>query len=450
MAATILLVGTNNPIFRSLSFLLEQYDYSVVRAESLEKGWKHITTTQVGLIISDYELKDGTGLGLLYGLRLKRPDIGTSFVLLANERQAQKIKSERFQPQMILDPKIDLESTIGQVIKWYNVSNGPYAINGREFSQISSTPVSDNPGAKEMPNKNEEADAAADLDCEEGNLALNESGDEIATQSISEGKPDFTADQYDQELNENGRISNGDIVLPASGQLNKFAYPFILSMIGRVRYSGVLNVGLDGKTILLYFSNGNGIWAVTKDIPKFNIRKMMVDLGLVDPGILVAYENYSNDLKVCKLLFKAGHLKKQGLKRIITEYIKQAMLMPFASDWSKGNFSFSGNSLSVGQGNGISIPLYDLILTGIRENINPNVLREFFIRAGLMDKNLVVDSSVRTLFTDTLFKEVVVKLASLSDGTFTTRNCIGAAGHMKEKLMTLIYGLNFMRLVKFL
>ena len=165
--------------------------------------------------------------------------------------------------------------------------------------------------------------------------------------------------------------------LDLQGKIERFTLTEIFQLVAASRKSGTLGIQKDDSIVMIYFKNGEIIYAYGPR-QTFHLGRLLKERGKItaeqlDEAIATQAKT-ENSRRLGEILIHKGFIDRADLEAVVTEQIRE--LLYSLLSWQTGSFKFYENQFPTEEEIVVSLSVEDVILEGLRRLDEINMIRE--------------------------------------------------------------------------
>ncbi len=165
--------------------------------------------------------------------------------------------------------------------------------------------------------------------------------------------------------------------LDLQGRIEKFTLTEIFQLVAASRKSGTLGIQKDDSIVMIYFKNGDIIYAYGPR-QTYHLGRLLKERGKLTQQQLDDAINTQakteNSKRLGEILIHKGYIDRADLEKVVTEQIQE--LLYSLLSWQTGSFKFYENQFPTEEEITVSLSVEDVILEGLRRLDELNMIRE--------------------------------------------------------------------------
>ena len=165
--------------------------------------------------------------------------------------------------------------------------------------------------------------------------------------------------------------------LDLQGRIEKFTLTEIFQLVAASRKSGTLGIQKDDSIVMIYFKNGDIIYAYGPR-QTYHLGRLLKERGKLTQQQLDDAINpqakTENSKRLGEILIHKGYIDRADLEKVVTEQIQE--LLYSLLSWQTGSFKFYENQFPTEEEITVSLSVEDVILEGLRRLDELNMIRE--------------------------------------------------------------------------
>ena len=165
--------------------------------------------------------------------------------------------------------------------------------------------------------------------------------------------------------------------LDLQGKIERFTLTEIFQLVAASRKSGTLGIQKDDSIVMIYFKNGEIIYAYGPR-QTFHLGRLLKERGKITSEQLeeaiTTQAKTENSRRLGEILIHKGFIDRADLEAVVTEQIKE--LLYSLLSWQTGSFKFYENQFPTEEEIVVSLSVEDVILEGLRRLDEINMVRE--------------------------------------------------------------------------
>ncbi len=165
--------------------------------------------------------------------------------------------------------------------------------------------------------------------------------------------------------------------LDLQGKIERFTLTEIFQLVAASRKSGTLGIQKDDSIVMIYFKDGEIIYAYGPR-QTFHLGRLLKERGKItgeqlDEAIATQAKT-ENSRRLGEILIHKGFIDRADLEAVVTEQIRE--LLYSLLSWQTGSFKFYENQFPTEEEIVVSLSVEDVILEGLRRLDEINMIRE--------------------------------------------------------------------------
>ncbi len=165
--------------------------------------------------------------------------------------------------------------------------------------------------------------------------------------------------------------------LDLQGRIEKFTLTEIFQLVAASRKSGTLGIQKDDSIVMIYFKNGDIIYAYGPR-QTYHLGRLLKERGKLTQQQLDDAINTQakteNSKRLGEILIHKGYIDRADLEKVVTEQIQE--LLYSLLSWQTGSFKFYENQFPTEEEITVSLSVENVILEGLRRLDELNMIRE--------------------------------------------------------------------------
>jgi hypothetical protein len=165
--------------------------------------------------------------------------------------------------------------------------------------------------------------------------------------------------------------------LDLQGKIERFTLTEIFQLIAASRKSGTLGIQKDDSIVMIYFKEGDVIYAYGPR-QTFHLGKLLRERGLLTSDQLEEAINTQakteNSKRLGEILIHKGFIDRADLQAVVKEQIEELLYSLLA--WQSGSFKFYENQFPTDEEITVQLSVENVILEGLRRLDEQNLVKE--------------------------------------------------------------------------
>jgi hypothetical protein len=165
--------------------------------------------------------------------------------------------------------------------------------------------------------------------------------------------------------------------LDLQGRLDKFTLTEIFQLVAAGRKSGTLGLQRDEAIVMVYFKEGDIIYAYGPR-QTYHLGRLLKERGRLSEEQLedavATQARTDNSRRLGEILIRKGYIDRADLTTVITEQIEE--LLYSLLQWQAGSFKFYENQFPTDEEITVRLSVENVILEGLRRFDEANLIRE--------------------------------------------------------------------------
>ncbi len=165
--------------------------------------------------------------------------------------------------------------------------------------------------------------------------------------------------------------------LDLQGKIEKFTLTEILQLVAASRKSGTLGIQKDDSIVMVYFKNGDVIYAYGPR-QTYHLGKLLKERGMLTAEQLeeavTTQARTENSKRLGEILIHRGFIDRADLQSVVTEQIEE--LLYSLLGWQSGSFKFYEDQFPTDEEITVKLSVENVILEGLRRLDEMNMINE--------------------------------------------------------------------------
>jgi predicted transcriptional regulator len=165
--------------------------------------------------------------------------------------------------------------------------------------------------------------------------------------------------------------------LDLQGKIEKFTLTEIFQLVAASRKSGTLGIQKDDSIVMIYFRNGEVVYAYGPR-QTFHLGKLLKERGILTAEQLEEAINtqakVENSRRLGEILIRKGFIDRADLQAVVTDQIEE--LLYSLLSWQAGSFKFYENQFPTDEEITVKLSVENVILEGLRRLDEANMVKE--------------------------------------------------------------------------
>jgi hypothetical protein len=165
--------------------------------------------------------------------------------------------------------------------------------------------------------------------------------------------------------------------LDLQGKIERFTLTEIFQLIAASRKSGTLGIQKDDSIVMIYFKNGDIVYAYGPR-QTFHLGRLLKERGRITAEQLeeaiTTQAKTENSRRLGEILVHKNFIDRADLEAVVTEQIRE--LLYSLLSWQTGSFKFYEDQFPTEEEITVSLSVEDVILEGLRRLDEINMVKE--------------------------------------------------------------------------